>query len=339
MSSSTDHYKLIIVGAGVSGIFALALLPPAILRQTCVIECDAIGGDLATKYGAVVSNITTAEIKAALRSVPKWSDVALPLMDAYADGDCMPLHVVVKTLRTLIAPELRHVRLINRRAVSYTATTVNGWRIETDDGQLLETQRLFLCTGATPRVMDLGVPMIPLHVALAPTLVHYVGADDRIVVFGTAHSGTLALKNLRDAGVTDLTAIYRGVAPFRYARDGDTEGIKQESAAVADSIVADRWAKCVRLEDFGAAYRATANATAVVCATGFEKPQIHYTDLAGVKRPFVYHDNSVFKDAPPNVWGFGIGFPTTYVAPNGNRYPDVGFAAFIAALKAVIPTL
>jgi cation diffusion facilitator CzcD-associated flavoprotein CzcO len=331
-------FKIAIVGAGSAGLFALALLPRAWLPYVAVIESDAIGGDLATKYGAVVANITTAIIKTALRSIPRWSDAALPFLDAYADDACPLLADVVKTLRVLSAPDLRAARLIQRRAVSYTATADGAWGIGTDDGRLLEAQRLFLCVGAAPHTMDLGVPAIPLHIALTPSLLrnYLCGADDRVVVFGTAHSGTLALKNLRDAGLSSLTAIYRGAVPFRYARDGDPEGIKQESAVVADSIVADRWANLVSLGDFGAAYRAVADATAVVVATGFMRPPIAYTDAAGVQRAFECEEGPAFKDAPPNVWGFGIAFPTKYTAPNGARYPDVGFAPFIAAIKGVI---
>jgi hypothetical protein len=182
-----------------------------------------------------------------------------------------------------------------------------------------EAQKLVLATGAAPKILDLPKPIIPLAAALTPALLqNYVTPADRVAVFGTAHSGTLALKNLRAAGVTRLTALHKGDTPFYFARDGHTEGVKQESATIADSILAEKWVTLVSLDDFAAAHRAAAEATAVVYAIGFERPVV---------------------PTGTNIYGFGIGFPAPYTAPNGRTYPDVGFGGFVAAIKAALPSL
>jgi hypothetical protein len=39
------------------------------------------------------------------------------------------------------------------------------------------------------------------------------------------------------------------------------------------------------------------------------------------------------------MFGFGIGFPSKYTAPNGRQYPDVGVAGFLDAITAALPSL
>lgn len=64
--------KFAIIGLGPAGIFALALLPDSALKDTILFEPSAIGGDLATKYAAVIANIPKSQIVAAFKSVPRW---------------------------------------------------------------------------------------------------------------------------------------------------------------------------------------------------------------------------------------------------------------------------
>jgi thioredoxin reductase len=313
-------YKLAIVGLGPAGIFTLAHVPPEILKNTIVFEPSAVGGALATEYSAVVANITKSVILNALRSVPRWSTAECRHLAKYADSECPLLGDVVKQLRELIAPELREVVYMNVRVINWQRQD-SIWKLTTSSNQLFETQKLVVATGAVPKTLNLPKPAIPLHIALTPSLLaNYVTAEDSVVVFGTAHSGTLALRNLRNAGVTHLTGIYKGEKPFYYARDGFSEGIKQESASIADDLTSNNWAKILRLDDFEATFRATSEATAVVYATGFNR--------------------SATKTNPEeNIWAFGIGSPSTYIGPDGKSYPDVAFGGFISAIQEAVPLM
>lgn len=313
-------YKIAIVGLGPAGILALAHLPSEIQRQTIVFEPGALGGTIASDYASVVSNIPKSVIVSALKEVPGWSGNAFPHLDKYTDEQCPILNDVIRQLRELVQPDLGRVSFHSARITEFTQPCASApWRLKTSCGAAYEAQKLVLCTGAAPKILDLPKPVIPLVAVLTPALLqNYVAPKDRIVVFGTAHSGTLALKNLRAAGVSRLTALHKGDAAFCFARDGHTEGVKQESAAIADSIIADKWATLISLNDFAAAHRAVAEATAVVYAIGFELPVL---------------------PTGSNVYGFGIGFPSLYTAPNGCQYPDVGFAGFITAIRASLPSL
>lgn len=329
-------YKIAIVGLGSAGIFTLALLPPDIQKQTIVFEPSAIGGDLATQYSAVVANIPNSVIIEALRSIPAWSTEPFKELEKYKSEDCPLLLDVVRALRKSIAPALSLVAFHSAHVAAFQQIESGHWRLITSHGEYTAA-KLVLCTGATPKVLDFPKPVIPLHAALSSALLpNYVTKEDTVVVFGTAHSGTLALKNLHSVGVSNLTGLYKGSVPFRYARDGFSEGIKQESAVIADSIVAEKWATLVSLDDFASAYRAVHAASAIVYAIGFERPRPTYTDMSGALRTLV-HNGTEFHGVQ-NIYGFGIGFPAPYTS-DGHIYPDVGFGGFIGAIKATLPSM
>ena len=323
-----------VVGLGPSGIFTLACLPKQFLATTVVIEPAAVGGTLSSHYGSVVANIPKSEILGAFRKIPNWS--AFPMLEKYGNDECPLLADVCRQMRALIADDLA---LVTHRTKRMTALQVSpaGWRIELD-GEVLEAQKVFLCVGAEPKTLDLPVSHIPLHIALNKSLLeHYVSSIDKIVVIGTSHSGTLILKNLKTIGCSRSIALYKGQKPFRYARDGDTEGIKQEAATIADEIVAGKWGaytpKLVSCDDFSAAYRAISDATHVIYAIGFEKPAMRYKTLHGEDKCLKFRPATNDFEDVRNLWGIGIGFPSLYTAPNGKQYPDVGFGGFIDVIQ------
>lgn len=329
-------YKIAIVGLGPAGILLLAYLPPEVLKDVIVFEPAAIGGALATDYGCVVANITKSVILDAFRAVPRWSAAEFKHLSKYTDSQCPLLSDVVKQLRELIAPDLRSVTFHSSRIVRFEHTVANTWKLTTANNQLFEVVKLALAVGATPKILDLPKPVIPLTIALTPHLLaNYVGNEDKVVVFGTAHSGTLALQNLKNAGVRSITGIYKGEKPFYFSRDGFSEGIKQESAAIADDLMDKKWANLIQLSDFSAAHRAVTEATAVVYAIGFERPNLLYQENSETK-PFFTSGPS----APSiNAWGFGIGYPSQYTVPDGKHYPDVGFGGFVAAIVEALPLM
>ena len=327
-------YTHAVVGLGPAGIFTLACIPKHALATTIVIEPQAVGGTLASHYGAVVANIPKSTILDALRKIPNWT--AFPLLEHYREEECPLLADVCRQIRELIAEDLARVTFRTKRMTALQVSPA-GWRI-TLEGEVLEAQKVFLCVGATPKTLDLPVPHIPLHVALnAPLLKHYISPADTIVVFGTSHSGTLILKHLKTIGCVRVTALHKGNTPFRFARDGDTEGIKQESAAIADEILMGVWGpntpRLVSCDDFSAAYRAVLQATHVIYAVGFEKPTMRYTTMDGEERYLRFRPATNDFEDVHNLWGFGIGFPSLYTGTHGNQYPDVGFGGFIDAIQ------
>jgi pyruvate/2-oxoglutarate dehydrogenase complex dihydrolipoamide dehydrogenase (E3) component len=327
-------YKTAIVGLGIAGLLVLAHMNP---KDTLVLERGYVGGALATDYAHIVANIPAKILIQALRRIPGCLDKPLPYLDSYSPDDCPVLSDLVKQIKALVKPALD--------AATHHCTDVQqiqqiegGWRIQTESG-VFETQKVVLCTGAKPITMDLPIAHIPLPTALSLTLKHMVDKDSKVVVFGLSHSGTLVLKALQSLGVNQVTAVYKGPTPFRFARDGDTEGIKQESAAIADAILAKTWnpmPALVQVEDVGGLHRALQTADAVIYSMGFRSYlPFPILDLGGSPVSV----ETVKARTIPGLFGFGIGFPSMYTAPNGNQYPDVGVAGFLDAITAALPLL
>jgi len=332
-------YKHAIIGFGTAGILTLAFIPKQDLINTVIIEPAAVGGCLGTEYGNVVANITKDTIVKAFSRLPGW-DISSVLV-AYGPNDCPLLSDVCKDMRRCIAGDLKRVRYRTERMTDLIEME-SHWTIKMNT-EMLEAQNVYLCVGATPKTMDLPIPHIPLHVALNPDLLkRYISDTDRVVVFGTSHSGTLILKNLKDVGCRDVYALYKGAVPFHFARDGDTEGLKQESATIADDIVKNAWGdlspKLFQTTDFGTSFRLVANATFVIYAIGFADPSIPYITKGGERQCLRFRPNTNDFETTSGLWGFGIGFPGLYTAPNGKRYKDVGFGGFIDAIQTIFPS-
>ena len=327
-------YKHAIIGLGVAGILTLALLPKDDLANTLVIEPSNIGGSLAAQYSNVVANITKDIIVGAFSKIPGW-DVSQILIDC-SGSSCPMLSDVCKDMRRLIANDLKCVTFRTVRMTDLIETET-GWTIVVQE-EMLEAQNVYLCTGATPKIMDLPIPHIPLDIALNQDMLkRYVSPSDRIVVFGVSHSGTLILKNLKNLGCKHVHAVFSGQKPFSFARDGDTEGLKAESATIADEILANAWGEFTpvlfKTTDFAKSYRYVSSATLVIYAIGFAEPKISYITKIGERRCLKFRADTNGFESTQTLWGFGIGFPSLYTAPNGNQYKDVGFGGFIDAIQ------
>lgn len=340
-------YKICIVGLGPAGICALANLSDELYESTIVFEPSAIGGVLSTDYADVVANITKADIVSALHSVPRWSNLSFSLLDAYKEHECPPLSQVMKQFRVLVYPLLQKISF-HTKTIIKTIHCDSYWKLYTSDNNMYESKTILACTGAQPKTLDLSLPHIPLNVALCPSLLcKFVDPTMNIVLFGTSHSGTLILKNLKDIGCKKVTAIYKSEHPFYYARDGYSEGIKQESALIADEITKGIWGEftptLANYNDVSVVFRNLQNATIVIYAIGFEKGLFKYESASGECKEAVYTPNTneffTCSEKLQGIWGFGIGFPSLYTSTNGKQYSDIGFAGFIHAIKNALPSI
>jgi hypothetical protein len=324
-----------VIGAGPAGCFFLACLPPERLSSVWVFERGCIGGDLSRLYGEVVANLTRTEMCRAFRTVPQWSHVPLPILDKYAEDSCPLLADVCLQLRILMKPILAQVKFY-AEDVHEIRQVVGGWILKTDT-TTHEFQQVVLCTGADPRILQYPKPSIPLEIALSPSILRsYLQGGERIVVFGTSHSGTLILRNLRRIGCR-TTAVYRGV-PFRWARNHDPEGLKQESATIADEIVGHAWGSdtptLLPLESNVELVRAIMEADYIIYATGFER---RHPMLRGMDGSPVGTFDPTTALIAPGMWGFGIAFPALYEMPRGGQAPDIGFQGFVSQILKCLP--
>jgi len=335
-------YTITIVGLGIAGMLTLAHIPIERLSEILMIEGQCIGGDLASLYSGTVANITKFDVVTAFRRIPRWEKAAFPFLDGYKDTECPKLGDVCKQLIALTRSDLHRVEC---RTATVSSIVDNGvtWSIHTTAG-VFSSKKVILCMGGTPKCLDIPRPAIPLHVALSKDhLANNVTADDNVVVFGTSHSGTLVMKNLKEVGVRNITGVYVGKTPFIFVRDGHSEGIKQESAAIADEILSKAWGEqtptLMNYDDFGAVFRHTTLATRVIYAYGFQRRTIQCLDAHNNTITLKHNPTDAsFEGYASRLWGFGLGYPSTYTA-NGATYPDIGFAGFITAIASALPLI
>jgi hypothetical protein len=177
----------------------------------------------------------------------------------------------------------------------------------------------------------LPFPSIPLDIALdKQRLSNHVSPGQHILVFGTAHSGPLIVKNLVDLGTT-ITNFYATEQPFYFDRNGAYDGVKQDAAVIADAILQGSYSN-VSLEsvhDMSAIIRASKSADACIYACGFEarciQPQWNRYDGATGR-----------IEGTTTAWGFGIAYPNR--APDGIHW-DVSVPAFQAHIQRQMPEI
>ena len=328
--------EICIIGAGVTGLSMLLLLQEAKadLSKVTIIDPHFDGGDLARLWTAVKSNTPWSKtVNALIAACPSLN---LPPLE-HDPNTITKLVDIAHLLRRAAAPAMKQVKLIQGYAKK--ADYTSEWTIHVEAaGKPLEirAKKLILVPGGQPKKMDLPISSIPLEVALdANRIKNYVKAGDKALVFGTLHSGSIVIRNLVDAGA-NVTAFYNSPAPFYWARDGAYDGIKEEAAEIADSIVLGQIpVELVPVQDSSKLIRSSYNADWVVYAMGFVARNDIQLSVDGVMKSVEYN-GSTGQMTVPAAWGFGTAYPN--LAPDGIHW-DVSVAAFLEHMKPQIPSI
>jgi cation diffusion facilitator CzcD-associated flavoprotein CzcO len=322
-------YSHCIIGAGVTGLLLLLILNERGIPLESIVIVDPFfdGGDLRRKWGQVISNTpwskTYDAVKTAFpsRTMPAWASAIPP-------EQTTPLSQIARLVCELSRPLLLNTVYGSVKRASYN----EKWSVEIQREftiHKIESTKIFFTTGSEQKSLDLSIPSIPLEIALdSQRLRQYVLPTDKVILFGTAHSGALILKNLAEMGVS-TTAVYRSAKAFMYARDGEYDGIKADAATYADEISQGIY-PCITLVQASAiskVIRLTRSANWAVYAIGFEPRCTIEIQVGGSLVSVVpYLSTSGVIVGCPNAWGFGIAYPSQ--APDGIHF-DVGVASFI----------
>jgi pyruvate/2-oxoglutarate dehydrogenase complex dihydrolipoamide dehydrogenase (E3) component len=251
-----------------------------------------------------------------------------------------PLVDIAHLLRGLAKPILKQVRQIQGRAIQsdYNSDT-NIWTTTVSVGGVIDSvqsKKLILAQGSDPKSMDLPIPSIPLEIALDESrLKHYIKPGEKVIVFGTMHSGTLVINNLVSLG-TQVTAYYNAEQPFYWDRDNAYDGIKADAANIADRIVSGEIkVTLVPTKDTARVIRSSYDADWVVYAMGFVQRDV-VLSINGLQYSAKEYngDTGSLTNAP--AWGFGIAYPNR--APDGVHW-DVSVASFLEHMKRQIPSI
>jgi cation diffusion facilitator CzcD-associated flavoprotein CzcO len=318
--------KVCIIGSGAAGLLLLYNLekngiPP---EQVVLVDPNLCGGDLSEKWSHVRSNTLWSQL---LNAVPYPETLPENYSNLDPNSPC-PLRHYIKYLKDATKSYMKNCELHSTYA---TKVWQEGkWYIQIKHQEVpLEVDVLLLATGSEPKYLDLPYPSISLSTALhKENLSFHVKKGDHILVFGTAHSATLIVKNLLDCGAA-VTNFYASAKPFYFDRDGDYDGLKQDAAEIADKILSKELpVKLFSIHDTSNVIRQTKKVDGVVYAIGFES-----RNPFGLKE---YDSTSGQLKGCTNAWGFGIAYPNK--APDGVHF-DVSIPAFQVHIQRQMPNI
>jgi len=316
-------YKYCIVGFGIAGQILLLELLRAGISKTQIIICDEtfLGGDLITKYGSVLSNTPWWKTKKALevytKDIPELSE-----------DKCTPLSQIVQACLQVALKAAEGIE-------KHTTTVLSlepGWTIKHTFGSFT-SEKVFLTIGATEKTLEVTHPRIPLHIALDKNqLSTFISTSDKITVFGTSHSGVIALDNLNQLS-TPTTAVYKGLQPFIFESE-TYGGLKEASEVHARAILAGKYPNITLIpwSEPLQVYKALTKTTKIICATGFEPKKTfgkQYTE---------YNTDTAEIKASSNIYGFGIAYPGITTL-DGVGYQDVSLLSFQAQIQRCLPAI
>ena len=338
-------YSLAIIGAGATGLGLLLLLEEEgsiPLEDIVIIDPNFLGGDLVTQWGCVQSNTLWQKTVDALQATcPSLSLSHLQRRVQDFSKSC-PLSTLGLELQHLAGSALNRVAKVQTRATRAEYSSANKtWSITLERGVTLHSKGVVFAQGAIPKTLDIGIPSIPLPIALDPRcLKGVVNQGDRVLVFGTMHSGTLVLKNLLEDCSANVVAVYNSPQPFTWDRDGAYDGLKREAAEIADRIIRGDWSRSLKLVtplQTDELLRFGKVADWVIYAMGFAAREDIGLFVDGCSKSVkLYNGSTGAIMEAPSAWGFGVAYPNR--APDGVHW-DVSVAAFLVHMKRQLSTI
>jgi len=336
-----------LIGFGISGQILLSyILTILAAHNITIIDPDFVGGDLAREYGAIQSN-TTIETKvrsieslvSMTGTITNWSNTISSLKGKGSSDSTVNLSDLASDIR------ITGIEMANKVKCIYdivsAATWVpeeNLWHLTLGNGKTHTTHVVCFCTGMLPKKEDYGVPIIPLSVALdSSRLERMVLPGQRIVVIGSSHSATLACKYIHAIPDTSVYCIYRGSKPFKYARDNEYGGIKQESATIADEILKGEYPRLSTCSSaqLSEVCKIMRSADWIVQATGFRS---NFPLITAPVKEILWDSKLGTAPGVPQAYAFGACAPDT-TEFNGIQYPDISVASFVDQIYLRWPLL
>jgi hypothetical protein len=324
-------YDIICIGYGIATMSFLLQLTGKIQKPTHVLVIDEYfdGGDLRRLYSKVRSNTTWSQF---LEAVEPFCASA-HLRELHDPASTTPLEEIVFNFQKILKSTLPlsqlniHYKTLKVQSISYQNSQ---WKCHGETAKIA-----IICTGSDPRSLNYPKPTLQLHSVLNNT--HICRPGDHVLVFGTAHSGTLAIKTLADHGAS-VTAIHTGDQPFKFARDGEYDGIKQESAIIADNIINGIIpnVKLISCKNEDAIRSALIECDWILYTCGFERRN-NIKICTGINDSIIIdtskYDATTGKICPDlPLFGYGIAFPNSNDV-NGKKFYDVSLPAFMSHIS------
>lgn len=335
------YTPITLIGFGITGQLLLSYILDDIPgNKITVIDPDFIGGDFVRQpYGSIKSNTTISQMTNKMSD--NWSKTVAALKSRGELTDTVRLSDIGNDMKIVgLALAAKCVTVYDKVVKIIWNNDKKRWTLELESGTVRETSMVCLCSGMISRQEDYCIPTIPLPIALDETsLMRIVNPGQRVIVIGSSHSATLVLKNLKAISDVAVACFYRGDKPFRFARDGAYDGIKQESAEIADSILSGEYPMLtlINTSNLKEVCAHARSADWIIQATGFKSAM-----------PMIVSDNAIIEPLWDSKTGlctnlsqlqaFGACVPDTTTIDE-KEYADISISSFIDQLLIRWPVL
>lgn len=318
-------YKYAIIGFGISGQLLVLELLKANISPKNIIICDPtfLGGDLALKYGSVMSNTPWWKTKKALENYATATDLPEIPID-----QCTPVRVIANACLQVALKASSYVEKITTYVLSLEQTE-SEWAIKHSFGSF-KARTVFLTIGGTENQLDISIPQIPLSIAMDKEQLKNYISSDTIAVFGTSHSGTIVLDNLQ-ALSTPSYGIYKHTTPFQFESE-TYNGLKEGSSTIANAILNNKYPNItlVSWNNPLVIHKALQRTTKAIVATGFKSKVLDpkYVD---------YNPETAALNFP-GLYGFGLAYPGVTTIDKRN-YQDNSVLTYQFQIQKCLPNI
>jgi hypothetical protein len=323
-----EMHDLLLVGFGPAHMALMLALCGQTSLKVCIIDPYFDGGDLFRCWSSIKSNTTWRQFTDAV--APYCSNRRMESFKAaHNQDDTVLLGDLIRSLKSVVDVSVDYLaeRMYGRVVAADFADSC--WTTTLADGRKVKSKVLSVAPGADPRQLIYPKPQLTLSSVLCPELSSKVGPSDRVMVFGLSHSGTLAIDALLKVGANVVAAVYNTDRPFLFDRDGVYGGIKQESAAIADRLIADGIVPLIPTTDQARLLSALLEADWAVYAVGFDgRKEILYS-VNGLPSTLDYDAETGRSRTMPAAFAWGIAYPSSSSAFDRKHF-DVSVPAFIA---------
>jgi hypothetical protein len=323
-------YSWAIVGAGLAGITALAVLMDCGVDPASIVWIDPEFnvGRLGKYYRNVPGNLQTGSFLVYVNTCPYFKNVNSTFLDSLQmcdPNEFPPLRVIVDPLADFTT-YLRNKVVAITNVITSLNQIDNYWVLEGSDC-IINAQKVILAIGAHPRKLNYDLPEIPLDDALDQSkLTSQVSPTDCVAVFGSMHSAILLLKYLSECSVKQIINFY--IDPYFYG----SPGLEGNTALWAKNVLEQNPpANLIRvLNTPENREKLFPQCTKAIYAIGFEQNPI----LVNGTFTLEFDEGTGIIDQ--NLYGIGIAFPATGIC-NGQKIAKNGVHAYLGYAKNLIP--
>ncbi len=330
-TTHTYQSEWTIVGAGIAGITALAVLIDSGIDPSSIswIDPEFNVGRVGKYYRNVPGNVQTNRLILYVDNCPFFKNISSSSLTAlynnYNLDEFQPLHVIADPLIDFTAYLCSKVTPIQD-----TITELNyvddHWALK-GINSITHAQNVILAIGGHPKRLNYDIPEIPLDDALdRERLTARLSCDDYVAVFGSMHSAILVLKFLSECSVQRIVNFYKN--PYFYG----VPGLEGATATWAENVLEKN-----QLHNISRILNNDENiktilplCTKVIYAIGYEPNPI----LVNGSSPLTFDENTGIIDH--NLYGIGIAFPPTGIF-YGQKIAKNGLHTYLNYAKKLVP--